>query len=223
MAEKNLWKSMKNKKIPWRQFNMSSLKYGIWNMEKSITIWKKCYALSLCPTCNPWPNPTRRLQQDRWGQTYQRRIFEHLWKQENCHWGEFLQNCPSRKWLIQYGEHNMWNISPSMAIHEQKVIQTLVPNVQTMAKSKRNESTRKAKDKELKNQKKPIHKKIQVCKHCHSKWKTKTTCATIWRANDQHHNMEKIQVHWQTIQDNWRMPCWRPQFRCCIVTQRSFL
>ena len=48
----------------------------------------------------------------------------------------------------------MWNISPSMAIHEQKVIQTLVPNVQTMAKSKRNESTRKVKDKELKNQKK---------------------------------------------------------------------
>ena len=48
----------------------------------------------------------------------------------------------------------MWNISPSMATHEQKVIQTLVPNVQTMAKSKRNESTRKAKDKELKNQKK---------------------------------------------------------------------
>ena len=73
--------------------------------------------------------------------------------------------------------------------------------------------------KNWKIKKKPIHKKIQVCKHCHSKWKTKTTCATIWRANDQHHNMEKIQVHWQTIQDNWRMPCWRPQFRCCYTAQ----
>ena len=143
MANKNLWKPRKDKKIPWRQFNMWNIICGTHHHH----IRKKCYPCFQ----HVWQSMARPTKKTS---TRLMRIFEHLWKQENCHWGEFIQNCPSRKWLIQYGEHNMWNISPSMAIHEQKVIQTLVPNVQTMAKSKRNESTRKAKDKELKNQKK---------------------------------------------------------------------